>query len=100
MTGYINVICESLIIAVAMVFYLSEDCTDKRKGFAVYFILELVNNYILFRILWMTEAGIALPQVIVWRIVLYVVYMTFRMGWFREFAKNYYRDSLRIFCVL
>ena len=94
MTGYINFIFQSLILSVTMVFFLADDCVDKRKGFATYLLLELVNNYVLFRILWSTEAGIALPQVMVWRIVLYVVYITFRLGWFRLFTKNYYRNFL------
>ena len=45
----------------------------------------------------MTEAGEALPQVIVWRIVLYVVYMTFRLGWFRLFIHNSYRNFLLVY---
>lgn len=94
MTGYINIVCQSMFLSVAMVFFLVEDCKDRKKGFATYLFLELVNNYVLFRILWMTETGIALPQVIVWRIILYVVYMTFRLGWFRMYAENSYRNFL------
>ena len=94
MTGYINVICESLLLALVMVFVLAENCKDKRRGFAAYLLLELMNGYILFRILWMTEKGIALPQVVVWRIVLYAVYIAFRLGWFLMFTENPYRNFL------
>ncbi len=97
MVGYINVVYESVIISVATVFFLIDDCKDKKQGFAVYLVMELVNKYILLRVLRMTEAGIALPEVIVWRVVLYVVYMTFRLGWFRLFTGNCYRSFLLVY---
>ncbi len=97
MVGFINVIYESVIASVATVFFLIEDCKDKKKGIAAHFVIELVKNYILLRILRMTETGIALPEIIVWRVVLYVVYMTFRLGWFRLFTGNCYRNFLLVY---
>ena len=97
MAGYINIIYLSVTLSVLTVFFLTEDCKDKKKGFIVHLAIELVYNYILLRILRMTETGVALPQIIVWRIVLYVVYMTFRLGWFRLFTGNCYRNFLLVY---
>ena len=97
MAGYINIIYLSVTLSVLTVFFLTEDCKDKKKGFIVHLAIELVYNYISLRILRMTETGAALPQTIVWRIVLYVVYMTFRLGWFRLFTGNCYRNFLLVY---
>ena len=95
MVGYINVVYESVIVSVVTVFFLIEDCKDKKKGFIAYLAIQLVYNYILLGILRMTEA--ALPEAMVWGIVLYVVYMTFRLGWFRLFTGNCYRNFLLVY---
>ena len=95
MVGYINVVYESVIVSVVTVFFLIEDCKDKKKGFIAYLAIQFVYNYILLRILRMTEA--ALPEAMVWGIVLYVVYMTFRLGWFRLFTGNCYRNFLLVY---
>lgn len=94
MTEYINIVCMSLIIVAITIFFLIEDCKDKKRGFIAYFILELVNNYVLFRIFQLTETGIVLPQIIVWRIILYVVYTVFKLGWFQMFTEDSYRNFL------
>ena len=44
MAGYINIIYLSVTLSVLTVFFLTEDCKDKKKGFIVHLAIELVYN--------------------------------------------------------